>query len=113
MPHDYSGMSRDELEDLHGQHREVMAAARAEMDAIEAVLLPLHMRDSAWKKLARAGLSPAEINALGESHRESLAADSADVPGEDAGPAGPGDGDLDVRPADDQPPPRRPPGKRR
>lgn len=44
--------------------RSKMAAIRKEMDEIEAQLIPLQNKQSAIKKMQRAGLSEAEVKAL-------------------------------------------------
>lgn len=53
-----------ELQNKLQDRRQKIVALRKEMDEIEAELIPLQNRQSAVKKVQRAGLSEAEVKAL-------------------------------------------------
>ncbi len=57
----------DQIKELQAKlqdRRNQLAAIRKEMDEIEAQLIPLQNKQSAIKKMQRAGLSEAEVKAL-------------------------------------------------
>lgn len=59
-----TGMSIEKLQNIHREKRAQMAALRADLDQIEAVLTPELNKQQAINKVVLAGLSDAEIAAL-------------------------------------------------
>lgn len=58
---DLSGMPNDKLQALHRAKRQQIAALKAELADIEAVLTPRLNKEQALAKIVRAGLSEAEM----------------------------------------------------
>lgn len=61
---DFSKYETVELQKMLHVRRKTLMAVRAEMDEIEAVLLPRLTKESAISKIKRAGLTEAEVKAL-------------------------------------------------
>jgi len=57
-------MTREELEAARDAKRAILKTTREELDVIEAELTGLNNRDGALAKVAKAGLSAAELEAL-------------------------------------------------
>ena len=61
---EYEGKSIEQLQKLHATQRDKRSAAKQEMHDIEVVLEPLLNKRGAKTKLARAGLSEAEMASM-------------------------------------------------